>query len=359
MTHPADPMTGAADLDIDLGPARAAAARFVETGELPCIAFGVIDASGRSSARVVQGPDRSVDGQSIFFLGSVTKAIVATAVMQYVDEGRLDIDAPLARYLPGFEGERRERVTAAHVLTHTSGLPDLSVETLRSERPTYERSLEFALASTPRWEPGSAYEYNSAAWLLLSEMMARLSGQPFASALVQRLTVPLGMLDTSFDPRAQRERLVPVHGFRISNRLVQEVLLRFLVRAQLPGGGMFGTLADMLKLGRAMLPPDAAASGPRVLSGAAIDEMTRNHTDGMTHLSEDGVEREVRQGLGWRKPQADWPGSERTFTHGGISGGRLWVDPDAGFAFAFLSNAWQAPLRPAIAVLEEVYRTMG
>jgi CubicO group peptidase (beta-lactamase class C family) len=147
----------------------------------------------------------------------------------------------------------------------------------------------------------------------------------------------------------------PVHGIGAENRLVREVLLRFLAVARMPGGGMFGSLGDLLRLGRALLPADADDPGPRVLSRAAIDEMSRNHTEGWTHVAEDGEVHEVRQGLGWRLPQRHWPGSPRAFTHGGITGGRLWVEPEGGFAVAFLTNYWQAPIEVALSVIDEVY----
>ena len=63
--------------------------------------------------------------------------------------------------------------------------------------------------------------------------------------------------------------------------------------------------------------------------------------------------------VGWRKPLAGWPGDASAFTHAGISGGRLWVDPAAGFAFVFLTNQWQAPDEPALETLQEVYRVLG
>lgn len=300
-----------------------------------------------------------MDERSIFFLASVTKAVVATAIMQYVDEGRLDVHAPLARCLPEFDGEGREAVSAWHVLTHTSGLPDIALETLQRQRPGYRQALGMVVAGRPAWPPGSRYEYNSSAWLLLSETMARLSQLPFPVALARRLTRPLGMADTTFDPRAQRDRIVAVQGSRLDNRLVQELLLRFLSRAHLPGGGLFGTLADLLALGRTLLPPSRDEPGPRALSQAAIAEMTRDHTDGLSHRDQAGLVQEIHQGLGWRKPQRGWPGSEGSFTHGGITGGRIWIDPEAGFAFALLTNRWQAPVEPAIEILEEVYRALG
>lgn len=340
---------------LDLSEARSIAARHVDAGTLPCASFGIVDASGRTATRVVAAPGLRVAEDSVFFLASISKAIVATAVMQYVDEGRLDVHAPLVRYLPELDGGAAG-VSAWHVLTHTSGLPDIPLETLRRDRPAYRKTVAFVANSQPAWSPGSRYEYNSAAWVLLSEVMARLSGMPFADALALRLTRPLGMIDTSFDPRSQRSRIVPVQGSRMDNRLVQELLLRFLARAQLPGGGLFGSLPDLLRLGAALLPADGRCRGPRILSQAAIDEMGRSQVGGLMQLDQDGRSYEIRQSLGWRKPEPDWPGSERAFTHGGVSGGRIWVDAEAGFAFVFLANFWQAPVAPAMEVLEAVYR---
>jgi serine-type D-Ala-D-Ala carboxypeptidase len=344
---------------VDLGPARAVAARHVDSGLIPCASFGIVDAAGRMSQGTVSGPRLAIAEDSVFFLASVSKAIVATTVMRYVDEGRLEVHAPVARYLPELDGLASGGVTGWHVLTHTSGLPDIPLERLRTERPSYQRALELVAGSQPAWPPGSRYEYNSAAWLLLSEVLARLSGMPFDEVLARRLTGPLGMDTTGFDPRAWRARLVPVRGSRMDNRLVQEMLLRFLARARMPGGGLFGSLPDLLRLGRALLPADERVPGPRILRQAAIDEMARQQAEGLSHTAQDGQVHEIRQALGWRKPQAEWPGSARAFTHGGIAGGRIWVDPEAGFAFAFLTSVWQAPLAPALEVLEAIYAALG
>ena len=121
------PPSGAGELGWDLDRAVDVAARAVADGRLPCVAFGVVDGDGRSEIITLARPTLEVHDDSVFFIASVTKAVVATAVMQYVDEGRLDLYAPIARYVPGFAGDGREAVTAWHVLTHTSGLPDMPV----------------------------------------------------------------------------------------------------------------------------------------------------------------------------------------------------------------------------------------
>ena len=358
MTDPAQ-QTSTDPLEIDLGPARRTAARWVADGVIPCAAVGVIDAAGRFRCDFVPGGEGTIDLRSVFFLASLTKGIVATAVMRYVDEGRLDLDAPLRQYLPDLAETDAGAVTAAQVLTHTTGLPDMPLESLRRERPTYERAVRWVRESRCRAAPGTAYSYNSVAFILLSELMSALSDVPFAEAMALRLTGPLGMAETTFDARTLRDRVKPVHGIGADNRLVQEILLRFMASATMPGGGMFGTLGDLLRLARALLPADPGDPGPRVLSQSALDEMTRNHTQGWTHVSEDGIEREVRQGLGWRLPQRHWSGSPSAFTHGGISGGRLWVEPKHGFAVAFLTNRWQAPIEVSLSVIDEVYQTWG
>jgi CubicO group peptidase (beta-lactamase class C family) len=342
----------------DFEPARRVAAAAVREGLLPCAVFGVTDAEGTLATHALSGRDRIVDERTIFFLASVTKPIVATAFMRYVDEGRLDLHRPLAGYLPG-AGPGLADVSAWHVLTHSSGIPDASIETLIRERPTYRRMLRTVLAATPEFPPGSRFRYASAPWMLLAEAMAERSGMPFEDALERRLTGPLGMADTRFDPRYARGRVATVHGLRIRNRLVGEVLMRFMARATLPGGGLFGTVADLLAFGRALLVT-AGASGPapRLLSRARLDEMTREQTAGLLEQLEDGTTRPARWALGWAKPRSGWPGDPDAYTHGGAAGGRLWVDPERGFAFAFLTNLWAGPDEPAFRVLEEVYRIL-
>ncbi len=349
MTTPALP-PGAAELDWDLEPALEVAAGAVADGQLPCLVFGVVDAEGRSAVVAVSDETAEVHEDSVFFIASVTKAIVATALMQYVDEGRLDLLAPLARYVPEFDGDGREAVNAWHLLTHTSGLPDISAQRMRSERPTYARILAETLGSVPRWEPGTRYEYNSAAWCLLAETMAHLSSSGWPEVLQARLLGPLGMTDTTFDGRGLRDRIVPVAGVGANNRLVAEVLLWFLSRAALPGGGLFGTVPDLLRLGHALLVPG-------LLTRATIAAMAEQQIAGIPHIAEDGHVSYVEHGLGWRRSGGGWPAGERVLTHGGRSGSRLWIDPERGFAFALVTNVWGVSSEVAMAVLEQVYGT--
>lgn len=341
-------MPGSRELDWDLEAALESATQAVAVGTLPCLVFGVIDAEGRSDVLALSG-EANVHEDSVFFIASVTKAIVATAVMCYVDEGRLDLHAPLARYLPAFDRDGREAVSAWHLLTHTSGLPDVPVERLRRERPSYARILAETLTSVPRWEPGSRYEYNSSAWCLLAEVMARLSSSDWPAVLHERVLAPLGMSDTTFDARRLRRRIVPVDGVGAGNRVVGEVLLWFLARSRMPGGGLFGTVPDLLRLGHALL-------GSALLSKSTVAHMAEQQVAGIPHVAQDGSISYVEHGLGWRRAGGGWPRGESVLTHGGRSGSRLWVDPERGLAFAFTTNVWGVSSEVAMAVLAEVYR---
>ena len=358
----------------DLREAVELAGSMVSTGLLPCAVLGISDAVGTIAIHAVPGPaDRRVAPDSVFFLASVTKPIVATAVMQLVDEGRLDLHAPISRYVSDYGGGARDRVTSWHVLTHTSGIPDVGLEHIARGRPSFQTMLSRVRGEMPTFEPGSRYSYASNPWYLLAAAITRLTGMPFPVALRQRVMAPLGMVDTSFDPRPQRSRTQQVHGVRVDNFVAREFMVRFLASATLPGGGLFGPADDLLRFGRSMLPRDTGPAGSvRVLSQSAIDEMTRDQTEGIPELLEDGTERSADYALGWHTPGANvarsghphevevhgvrLPASPRSFTHAGASGTRLWVDPDRGLVFVFLTNQWTGSSVHAIEILAAVYR---
>src|SRR4051812_26299659 len=121
---------------IDLSGAYAQARRIVDEGLVPTAVMAVSDAAGQVGAIAVPGPkDTGVREDSVYFLASVTKPIVATAVMQLVDEGRLSIHDPIARYVPEFSGGARDGGTVWDVLTHTSGLPGMGPRLDFQKRP--------------------------------------------------------------------------------------------------------------------------------------------------------------------------------------------------------------------------------
>ena len=259
-------------------------------------------------------------------------------------------------------------ITAWHLLTHTSGLPDVGLEHLTRGRPSFRIQLARVMGEEPTFEPGSRYAYASNSFYLLAAALATVTGMAFPVALRHRVLAPLGMVDTSFDPRPQRSRTQQVHGVRVDNFITRELMVRFLASATLPGGGLFGPAEDLLRFGRAMLSQDTGRpAGPRILSQAAIDEMTREQTTGIVEHLDDGSTHAPEYGLGWHRATplemggvsvsgVRLPTSDRVFTHAGASGTRLWVDPDRGLVFVLLSNQWGGSSVPALEILAAVYR---
>lgn len=341
----------------------------VDDATLPSVVVGVSDGAATRVIHAVRGPrDRPVEPDSLFFLASVTKPIVATAIMQLVDEGRLDIHEPIRVRVPGFHGGRRDLVTPWHVLTHTSGIPDVDLGQLRRRRPSYGTLLARVVASEPAFEPGTRFVYASDGFYLLAETLSGLTGMGFERALRTRVLAPLAMDDTRFDVRPVLSRTVDVHGVGPVNPVTRRIVTRFLARATLPGGGLFGTAEDLLRLGRALLPREAVAPGsPRVLSQRAIDTMTREQTAGIPEALEDGTTREPHYALGWHKPRPDGAGRATlagvpiptgmgAFTHGGIAGTRLWVDPERALVVAVLSNQWALDQEPIARIVAAAYQ---
>lgn len=372
---------------------RAAVARAgdaVREGLLPGIVVGVGDAGGPLVVETFRGRrTRRLRDDSVFFLASLTKPVVAAAVMRLVDAGRVDLDAPIGRYVPAFGGAGKDRVTVRHVLTHTAGVYDVPTEILRTKRPSAARMLEIVCREPLTFVPGRRYEYCSSSFYLLADILARAEERPFPEALHRLVLEPAGMADTTFDPRHDRSRIVPVEGVPLRNIVVRELVLRYLARATNPGGGLWGTCIDLLRFGAA-LTPTAIRDGHGLLSQAAVDEMTREQTSGILEVSADGATRDPRYALGWGKPRLDGgipsvvggsapplgddvstghppidglaaapgdavPASPRSFTHGGATGTRLWVDPERDLVFVFLTNQWGAGDGPMFEVLKGVY----
>jgi serine-type D-Ala-D-Ala carboxypeptidase len=348
----------------------------VRTGALPAAIVGVSDGRATLALEAFPGPHhRRLGSDGIFFLASITKPIVATAVMQLVDAGLVDLHAPIGRYVPAFVGPGKDRVTAWHVLTHTAGIQDIETDYIRRKRPSAAEMLRIVCTSPLRFEPGTRYEYCSDSFYLLSELISAARRAPFPTALRTALLDPLGMPDTSFDPRHARSRLVPVHGIPLGNRLMRELILRYLAKAALPGGGLWSTAADLLAFGRALLASARGDGGP--LSRPALELMTAEQTAGILEVAADGTTRDPRYALGWGKPRPDGtvpaavaatdgssgmltapitvPASASAFTHGGASGTRLWIDPERDLVFVFLTNLWGVDDSVMYATLAEVY----
>jgi CubicO group peptidase (beta-lactamase class C family) len=134
---------------------------------------------------------------AIYLCASLSKPIVATAVMQLVEDGRLSVGDRVVRHLPEFAVNSKDGVTVGHLLTHTSGLSD-DYWQVSDEEPTPEMELAGARNTTLRFHPGSRFEYCTVSFRILGEIVRRLSGLPLEAYLEQRIFVPARMAETGF-----------------------------------------------------------------------------------------------------------------------------------------------------------------
>ena len=295
--------------------------------------------------RAVRPAAEPMTVDTIFDLASLTKAIAtAPSVMALVEDGAVRLRDRVARHLPGFERHGKGAVTIEHLLTHVSGLrPDLPLaEEFQGTAEALRRVLDERLEA----QPGETFIYSDLNFLLLGEIVRRVSGLRLDLFASERLFMPLGMRDTSFLPGAERvARVAPTEactplGWPCGGPAA--VMLRGAVHdptARRMGGvaghaGLFGTADDLARFGAMLLDGGRSASGRAVLSPLTVARMTRPSTP--AHLQD------VR-GLGWdidsrySNNRGDLF-SSGSFGHTGFTGTSIWIDPETETVVVFLSN---------------------
>lgn len=139
-----------------------------------------------------------------FRLGSITKQFTATLVMQWVEQGQIDLKAPLKRYLPEYPSPVGDKVTIHHLLNHTSGIPGYTeLPGFGAISRTAFTPTQFAEATFAKldllFEPGEKYSYNNSGYFLLGMILERVTGKSYETLLRERIFTPLGMNDSGYD----------------------------------------------------------------------------------------------------------------------------------------------------------------
>jgi len=256
---------------------------------------------------------------TIFDAASITKVIAtAPSIWLLIREGKINLDAPVQTYLPEYTDPA---VTVRHLMTHTSGIrPSLS---LRDDWRGYDEGIRRALAEKPLNRPGAIFRYSDINYILLGEIVRRVSGVPLNEFAKTHIFEPLKMHDTGFLPKLSK-RVAPTE--RVDN-----VMLRAVVHdptSRRMGGvaghaGLFTTADDLSKFARAVL---AGNFFPKEMTqvqsppGVAIRRAGGFDIDSM-----------------YAKPRGEhFPiGS---FGHTGWTGGFIWIDPFSRTFYVFLSN---------------------
>ncbi len=272
---------------------------------------------------------------TIFDAASLTKVIATTpSIMLLIEQGRVDLAAPVQRYIAEFTGDGRELITVQHLLTHTSGLPPgIPKEPAWSG---YDAAIQRACALVPSPPPGHVFRYSDANFILLGEIVRRVSGESLDAFAQHHVFAPLKMQDTGYKPApALLPRIAP------TERDESGTMLRGVVHdptSRRMGGvaghaGLFTSAGDLARYCRMMLN-EGSLDGTRLFKPQTVRLMTSAQTP--ITLTE-------RRGLGWdidckySKPRGDlFPlGS---YGHTGWTGTALWIDPASRSFFVLLTT---------------------
>ena len=287
-------------------------------------------------------PEReSMTDDTVFDLASLTKPLAtATSIMKLVEQGKLSLDDSVSKHIPEFGVEGKEAITIRDLLVHRSGLiPDNSIRDY-DDGPLKAKERLFALKlSAPI---GSKFMYSDVNFMVLGEVVARVSGQPLNEFSHREVFAPLGMSETMYLPtESLRQRAAPTEQ-REGRWMQGEV---HDPRAYKLGGvaghaGLFGTARDL-----ARYATDALAGINHDQSRVLKQETWRTMT---TRQTIEGTDRQGQptkdvRGLGWDMQSRysinrGTKSSPSAFGHGGFTGTALWIDPEKKRYVIFLSN---------------------
>lgn len=295
-------------------------------------------------ARAVDDVVEPMTVDTVFDLASLTKAVATTtSVMVLLEEGRLRLRDPVVAHIPEFSSHDKGTITVQHLLTHVSGLrPDLPLtDVFEGDAIAIARTAD----EIPEAAPGERFIYSDLNFMLLAEIVRRVSGQTLDQFARDHIFEPLGMHDTVFTPpSALVSRIAPTEacaplawpcggpGASMLRGQVHDPTARRM------GGvaghaGLFSTAADLARFSL-MLLGGGAHDGIRVLAPQTVVRMTQVSTP--RHLAD-------RRGLGWdidsrySSNRGDLF-SVDSFGHTGFTGTSLWLDPRSDTFVVFLSS---------------------
>ncbi|CAM3336260.1 serine hydrolase [Occultella aeris] len=275
---------------------------------------------------------RPLPADPVFDIASLTKILTTVTALVQVDAGVLDLDRPVADHLPEFAVDRaHERVSARHLLTHTSGLPPVlrlwEVPGSRDDRARHVLSTEL------RSEPGSAHAYSCVGFMVLGLLLERLTGRGLPALLTDAVTGPLAMTSTGYDPTGAGDRVVPTEYQSVPDRGLVCGTVHDEAAWSLGGSGnagVFSTGPDLIRFAAAL-----RADGPGLLGE---DTRTLVRRDVLPTAERDRVG--YGQALGMRLGDATFMGTgdPAVIGHTGFTGTSLVIDTEADVTVVLLTN---------------------
>lgn len=274
-----------------------------------------------------------IAADTIYDLASVSKVIATTAMaMILYERGELDLEIPVVSVVPEFAGEdpRRDEITVHMLLAHSSGLP--AYVKLFEQAHTADELMRAALHVDLTAEPGARAEYSDIGFIILGELLARVTGESLDHFCRHEIFGPLGMAHSCFNPPISARALIPptVNDTTFRHRVIQgevhdenaSVLVGVAGHA-----GVFAPASDVAAFAHCML-----SGGAPILRPETVALFTRRE------LNPVGTSR----ALGWDTPstpsQSGRYFSSESFGHLGYTGTSLWIDPSRALSVTLLTN---------------------
>jgi uncharacterized protein YbbC (DUF1343 family)/CubicO group peptidase (beta-lactamase class C family) len=301
---------------------------------------------------------------TIFDLASLTKVTAtATSVMILVERGLVRLGDPVSRYLPEFAESGKKNITVEQLLTHRSGL--IADNDIKDYEQGPEKAIENIWRLPPLAEAGAKFIYSDVNYIVLAELVKRISGKPIDEFAAENIFRPLGMKDTGFKPlerlgAAVKQRIAPTEqrggGEKVEGAREKSAGETHWMRGEvhdprsyLLGGvaghaGLFAT-ADDLAIFCQMILNRGEYQGARILSPLGVSRMTEprptggNASDGAAR----GVGWDIFTGFSANRGDLFPVGS---FGHTGFTGTSFWLDPSSQTFVVFLSNRVHPKLDP-------------
>jgi CubicO group peptidase (beta-lactamase class C family) len=295
---------------------------------------------------------------TIVIVFSCTKGVTAIAANRLIEAGRLDPDAPVARYWPEFAAHGKEGITVGVALSHRAGLAAVDAELTMDELAAWEPVVAAIAAQRPNWEPGTAHGYHSRTFgWIVGELIRRVTGRMPGTYVAEELARPLGLdfylgLPESEDHRvatlypapeaAALDALAAADPTTLFARVLtgpsnllhydERWNTRLLRGAQLPSSNGHGDARALARLYAACLGP---VDGVRLLADATLDRATAVQAEGPDLV----LGQPLTFGLGFALPPTLGPAAgPRSFGHPGAGGSLAYADRARGLAFGYVMN---------------------
>jgi CubicO group peptidase (beta-lactamase class C family) len=325
--------------------------------------------------------DRPWHRETVALTFSVAKGLTATCIHRLVEQGRLDIDRPVAHYWPEFGCNGKQSITTRMVLTHRAGLAAIDGELTLAQVLAWEPVVAAIAAQSPNWPPGTVHGYHarSFGWIL-GEIVRRITGRSLGRYFAEEIAAPPGLRLWIGLPQAEIRncaRLIPPAGGSAAvaallgaDSLTARVmsgpsgLFSYdetwnrgeVLRAEIPSSNGVGEARSLARFYAALL---GEIGGVRLLGPAQLAKACEVQVRGPDKV----ILRESCFGLGYAlQPFLAPSAGEHSFGHAGAGGAVAFADPDAGLGFAYVMNRMQFDPEPdprSQGLIRATYASLG